>query len=204
MAKKQPPVPPREALADGEPNRYVAKVKASLCKRWSVSRMETLYEIADLAIYLWALERPGEAVAVAAAVASAVAAPPPLPKGGVNYNVWCPVTYSHALVTHLGGSAMPEQARASRAVLLADAGIARNNPAYLAGQVLEARQKAAAPPDPKAMKWECLGLARAVGGMVLYVELAAAGDPLFTPHAADAASLVPQLLSKLAAKLRAA
>lgn len=92
MAKQQPPAPPQEALPDGEPNRYLAKVKASLCRRWSVSRMETLYEIADLAVYLWALERPGEAVAVAAAVATAVPAPPPLPKGGVNYNVWCPAT----------------------------------------------------------------------------------------------------------------
>lgn len=203
MAKQQPPAPPQEALPDGEPNRYLAKVKASLCRRWSVSRMETLYEIADLAVYLWALERPGEAVAVAAAVATAVPAPPPLPKGGVNYNVWCPATYSHALVTHVGASTVPEQAEASRAALFADAGIARNNPGFLASKVAEARQRAAAPPVPKAMKLECLGLARAVGAMVLYTELAAAGDSLFAPYASDAASLVLQLLSKLGARLQA-
>jgi hypothetical protein len=204
VAKQQPPAPPQEALPDGEPNPYLAKVKASLRKRWSTSRAESLYQIADLAVYLWALGRSGEAVAVAAAVAAAVPAPPPLPRGGVNYNLWCPATRSHALVVRLGASAMPEQAGASQAALLADAGIARNNPGYLAGHVSDARQKAAAPPDPRAMKRECLRLARAVGGMVLYAELAAAGDPIFAPHASDAASLVPLLLSKLEARLRAA
>jgi hypothetical protein len=203
MAKRQPPAPPQEALPDAEPNRYLAKVKASLCKRWSVSRMETLYEIADLAVYLWALGRPRDAVAVAAAIVTEVPAPPPLPKGGVNYNIWCPATSAHALVAHLGTMTIPDQAEASRAALLADAGIAQNNPGYLASKVVEARQNAAASSDLKAMKSECQGLARAIGGMVLYTELAAAGDPLFAPHASDAASLVPQLLSKLGSKLQA-
>jgi hypothetical protein len=164
--------------------------------------METLYEIADLAIYLLALERPREAVAIAAAVTAAVPAPPPLPKGGVNYNVWCPATYSHALVAHLGASTMPELVQTSRSALLADAGIARNNPGFLVSKVTEARLRAAAPPDPKAMKWECLGLARCIGGMILYAELAAADDPVFAPHCAVATSLVPQLLTKLGAKLQ--
>jgi hypothetical protein len=203
MAKQTSAAPPQEALPDAESNRYLAKVKASLCKRWSLSRMETLYEIADLAMYLWALERPREAVAVAGTVAVAIAAPPPLPRGRVNYNVWCPATYSHALVAYLGASRMPELARASREALLADAGIARDNPDYLASKVTEARQRTAAPPDPKSMKWDCVGLARSLGGMVLYAELAAAGDPLFAPYASDAASLIPQLLSKLGARLQA-
>lgn len=204
MAKRQPPAPPKEALPGGETNRYLAKFKASLCKRWSVSRMETLYEIADLAAYLWALERPREAVAVAASVATAVPAPPALPANRVNYNIWCPATHSHALVAHLGTAVVPEQARASRAALLADAGLARDNPSFLDQQVAEAHQLAAAPSDPKEMKWECRGLARAVNGMVLYAELAAGGDSLFTPYAPDAVALIPQLLSKLGAKLRTA
>jgi len=203
MAKTQPPAPPRQALPDGEPNRYLAKVKASLGKRWSVSRMETLYEIADLAMYLWALDRPGEAVAIAAAVAAAVPAPPPLPGGRVNYNLWCPATHSHALVARLGASARPEQAGASRAALLADPGINRGNPGYVADRVADARRVAEAPPAPRSMTRECQDLARAVGGLVLYAELAA-GDPLFAPHAPDAAALIPQLLAKLGATLRGA
>lgn len=214
MARQQPAAPPPEALPDSESNRYLVRVKTSLCKRWSVSRTETLYEIADLAIYLWALGRVREAVAVAASVAVAVPAPPPLPRRGgndnpapslrgqVNYNLWCPATFSHALVTHLGAEALPEQVEASRAALLADAGIARNNPGYLVCKVAEARQRLEAASDPKAMKWECVGLARSVGALVLYAELAAAGDPVFAPHAADAATLVPQLLAKLGSRLQ--
>jgi hypothetical protein len=203
MAKLHSPAPPKEALPDAEPNRYLAKVKTSLCKRWSMSRKETLYEIFDLAMYLWALERPREAVAVAGAVAAEVPSPPPLPKGRVNYNLWCPATYSHALVAHLGASTIPESAKASRAALLADAGLARDNPSYLANKVTEAGQRAAAPPDPKSMKWDCLGFARSLGCMVLYSELAKAGDSLFAPYASDAASLIPQLLLKLSARLQA-
>src|SRR5688500_14266081 len=98
MAKKAVAAePPKEALPEGEPNRFVAKFKASLCRRWSTSRTETLYEIAELAEYLWAMERPNEALEIVVAVATAVPAPPPLPRGGVNYNIWCPATVSHAL-----------------------------------------------------------------------------------------------------------
>lgn len=203
MAKQQSPTvaAPREVLPDGEPNQNLAKIKATLCKRWSVSRMETLYEIADLAVYLWSLDRIREAVAVAATVAAAIPAPPSLPKGSLNYNVWCPATRCHALVVHLGDSILPEQAAASRLALLADSGIARDNPGYLASKVADASQTAAAPLEPKATKWERVDLARSVGAMVLFEELAAAGDPLFGQYASDAAALIPQLLSKLRTRL---
>ena len=68
-SKRAPEAPPDEASPEGEPNRYLAKFKASLCKRWSSTRMETLYEIFDLAAFLWALERNDEALAIAGSVA---------------------------------------------------------------------------------------------------------------------------------------
>lgn len=204
MAKAQQPDPPPEALPDGETNRYVAKAKASLVKRWAVTRSETLYEIADLAAFLWALERPGEAVAVAAAVALAVPEPPPLPRGRVNYTLWCPATYSHALVVRLGAATAPARVAASRAALLTDPGITRDNPGYLTETVAKMRERAAAPAEAKPTKYELQGLARGVGAMTLYGELAAAGDALFAPHAADANALVTELLAALGARLRAA
>ncbi len=203
MAKQPPPAPPPEAHPDGELNRYLAKVKASLCKRWSVSRTEVLYEIADLAAYLWALERPREAVAVAAAVAVAVPEPPPLPRGGANYNVWCPATYSHAFLVRLGGPSHADFVGRSRTALLADAGLARDNPAFLANQLVEARGRLAPATDSGSMKWQCQSLARSVGSMTLFAELAAAGDPLFADLDPDADALVPQLLTVLGARLRA-
>lgn len=202
MPKKQQPTAPPAAVPDGEPNRYLAKIKASLCKRWSYSRMETLYEIADLAVYLWALDRPGEAVEVATAVAAAIPAPPPLPGGGVNYNLWCPATHSHALVSRLSDRTRRKHAAASLAALIADTGVARDNPEFVAGSVKEARRVLAAPPEPRAMKWECQSLARAVGEMTLYAELGNAGDVVFAPHVGEAIAVVQPLLTRLGAKLR--
>ena len=202
MAKQPPPAPPPEAQPDGESNPYLAKFKASLVNRWSVTKSEVLYEIAELVASLWALERPREAAAVAAALGAAVTEPPPLPKGRVNYTLWCPATYSHALLVRLGGATHPDGVAASRAALLADAGIARDNPAFLDQQVIAARESVAAPSEPRAMKRECQVLARAVGRMTLYAELAAAGDPLFADLGPEAEALLKQLLPKLAARIR--
>jgi hypothetical protein len=198
MAKKSASAtPPTEALPEGEPNPYLAKFKASLCKRWSLTRGETLYEIFDLAAFLWALERKDEALAVAGAVATGMPGPPPLPRGGFNYNLWCPATFSHALLVHLA----PGQAKASRAAILADCGVARSNPGYIASGVAEARNAAASPAGQDTIKWECLRLARHLGTLVLYSELAKAGDPVFAEHAKDAGNVIPQVLSKLQARL---
>jgi hypothetical protein len=205
MAKKPiTAAPPNEALPEGEPNRYLAKFKSSLCKRWSLTRMETLYEIADLALFLLALDREEEALAVAASIAASIPAPPPLPRGGFNYNVWCPATFSHALVVHLGAGSLRDQAGASRAAILGNTGIARNNPAFIADGVAQARQLAAAPAGQDTIKWECQRLARALGAMVLYSELAKAGDTVFEPHSEATGDLIPKLLSKLGARLQTA
>jgi hypothetical protein len=203
MAKKSTPVaPPNEALPDGESNRYLAKFKSSLSKRWSLTRMETLYEISDLAMFLWALDRKSEALAVANSVAASIPAPPPLPGGGFNYNVWCPVTLSHALVVYL--TAPRAQADASRATILANTGISRDNPAYIADGVAKARQLVGVPSGQDTIKWECQRLARAPGPLVLYCELAKAGDVLFKPHSKAAGVIIPQLLSKLGNRLQSA
>lgn len=203
MAKKNAPVAiPKEALPDGESNSYVAKFKSSLSKRWTLTRMETLYEISDLAMFLWALERSEEAIAVASSIASAIPGPPALPRGGFNYNLWCPATFSHGLVVHL--STDRRQSNASRAAIMLDPGIARTNPASIADDVQEARDLAAAPGGQDTIKWECQHFARALGSMVLYCELAKAGDEVFKPHLNEAADIIPQLLARLATRLRSA
>jgi hypothetical protein len=201
MAKKgASATPPTEASPDGESNPYLAKFKASLCKRWSFTKMETLYEIFDLAAFLWALERKDEPLAVAGSVTTGMPGPPPLPRGGFNYNLWCPATFSHALLVHL----TPDRAETSRAAILANPGVSRDNPKYIADGVADARSAAAAPPAQESIKSECQRLARHLGTLVLYSELAKAGDPVFSPHLNDAVSLIPQLLSKLQARLSTA
>jgi hypothetical protein len=204
MKKNVPAAHPHAALPEGETNRYLAKFKSSLCKRWSFTRMETLYEIFDLAAFLWSLQRDQEAVAIAASVAASVPAPPPLPRGGVNYNIWCPATYSHALCVHLAAAKSRAQAKESHAALLSDTGIARDNPAYIADVIADAGRRAAAPTGQTSIKWECQGLARKLGAMVLYSELAKAGDPLFKRHSKETDLLIPRLLSKLRTQLQSA
>src|SRR5690242_5873759 len=70
-----PVTPPPAASPAGETNRYLAKVKTSLTRRWSHTRMRELYEEADLARYLWALEREAEALDILRSVTSAVPVP---------------------------------------------------------------------------------------------------------------------------------
>lgn len=204
MPKKPPLTPPAAALPDGEPHRYVARVKTMLCKRWSDSKMETLYEIFDLTAFLWSLDRTDEALAIAMWVARAIPEPPTLRGGGVNYNVWCPATYSHALLVHAGPGAHSELATASRNALLVDPGVARSNSDYLAGNVASAREELTAPLDSDTLKWKCEGLARSLGSMLLISELAAAGDVAFAPHGQAASELVAALRLRLGEKLRTA
>ena len=201
MTKKKAPVaPPIEAMPDGETNLYLAKFKSSLSKRWSLTRMGTLYEISDLIQFLWALGRTNDAIAVADSVADSIPCPPPLPGGGFNYNIWCPATFSHAMVAHLSGS--HARAAASRTAIFDNTGISRDNPDYIAANIEGARQLVNAPAGQDTIKWECQGLAGTLATLVLYFELAKAGDILFKPHSEKCDSLIPGLLSKLNARLR--
>lgn len=203
MAKKNPSAPPPEALPDGELNRYLARTKSSLCKRWTFSGMQTLYDISNLSLCLWALERSDEALAIAISVAVAVPKPPPMPSGGFNYNIWCPATQSHALIAHIGNQTFPEQARASRAAILANPGYCRDNPSFLEKQLLPARERLATQSAPKPIKQEIYNCGCVfLGTVVLFTELATAGDPMFAKVGEDAATMIYPLLAKLKIKLQ--
>lgn len=106
--------PPIEATATGEANTFLAGFKSSLSKRWSVTGMATLYEIADLVAFLHSLGRNKEAMAVAVSVVTAAPTPPPLAGGGCNYNIFgvlprCPTRSS--CIWHPGTSAREPRPR---------------------------------------------------------------------------------------------
>lgn len=201
MAKNHA-TPPKEAKPDGESNPYLVKFKSALLKRWSLTRSDTLEEIANLALFLWALDREPESLAIAASIAADIPSPPPLPGGGFNYKLWYPAAFSHALVAHIGTGRLSGQAKASRAAIIKDSAIARDNAAYIADGVAEARQSAAASVGHDTIKWECQNLAQALGLMVLYVQLAKAGVAAFKPHLKAARALIPKLHSNLGARLK--
>jgi hypothetical protein len=160
-----------------EPNRYLAKVKTSLVKRWSHTRMEELYEELDLATYLWALEREPEALDVLRSVSAAVPTPPQLRGGGIDYNVWSPVAAINAMqarLQRLAGNGSDAAVPIAR--LLADVCLAPNQQ-FIAGQVAEADDELARAHAKASTKWACLTLSRTIGSLVLLGELAAAGHP---------------------------
>ena len=54
------------------------------------------------------------------------------------------------------------------------------------------------------MKWEYQRLARDLGKLVLYSELAKAGDPMLEGHSEEIALLLPRVLSRLRTQLQRA
>ena len=180
--KRAKPTPPIEATATGEANAFLAGFKSSLSKRWSVTGMATLYEIADLVGFLYSLDRKQEALAVAGSVAAAVPVPPPLPSGGHNYNIWCPATLSHAFIVHMTSPQLSSRAAASRAELLKNPGIARDNSAYIESRIGDAESTAGAVPPKKPTKAQRQETARHLATAVLYSVLANAGDSAFVVH----------------------
>jgi hypothetical protein len=167
--------PPRAALPDAEPNPYLAKLKASLVKRWSQTRMESLYDQLDLTIFLWAVEREEEALEILRSLTTAIPAPPPLPGGRVNYNVWCPVATANALearICRIAGDT--EAAAAPTARIVADPGVAAN-PTYISGKVTKANGEFGVAAAKKSVKSACHRLSHTLVSLFLLGELAVAG-----------------------------
>lgn len=166
--------PPRAALPANEENRYLAKVKTSLARRWSHTRMKELFEQADLARYLWALDREVEALDVLRSVTSVIHPP----SGALpNYNVWSPVVTMNAIearICRLGGDEAGAVAPVSR--LMADPGLAPNRD-FITGRVVEAPAVFADANAETSVKWACHRLSRTLGALILLGELGAAGHP---------------------------
>jgi hypothetical protein len=202
MPKTATPVtPPPAASPVNERNRYLAKVKTSLARRWSHIRMKELYEQADLARYLWALEREAEALDVVRSVTSAVPLPGKLP----NYNVWCPVVTMDALEARICRLAGEEAAAAVPAArVLADPGLAPN-PDFIRGKVTDAPADFAEAKAETSVKWVCRRLSGRVGELILFHEMAVVGHPYADWYDADEVDrLIVEGRALLAARLSAA
>jgi hypothetical protein len=193
--------PPAAALPANEPNRYLAKVKTSLARRWSLTRMKELYDQADLARYLWALERDAEALAVLRSVTSVV----PVPSGLPNYNVWSPVVTMNALearICRLAGDGAGAAVPAAR--VMADPGLAPNRD-FIVAEITDAPAALGEANAETSVKWACHKLSRTVGGLILLHELAVAGHPHAAWYDVDRVDrLIVEGHTLLAARLSAA
>lgn len=91
---RKPPVNvPAVIAAAGDRNRSLARWKASLAKRWSLTRMGELFEAVELAWCVLALGREQETQAIVHAMGV-------VPFGG-DYNIWTPVGYALCLQARL-------------------------------------------------------------------------------------------------------
>ncbi|MEV5703993.1 hypothetical protein [Actinoallomurus sp. NPDC052274] len=196
-----PVTPPPAASPTGETNRYVAKVKTSLTRRWSHTRMKDLYEQADLARYLWALERETEALEILRSVTSAV----PVPGASPNYNVWSPVVTMDALEARICRLAGDEAAAAVPVGrILADPGLAPNRD-FIVEEIADAPAALERANAETSVKWACHRLSRHVGSLIHLHELAVAGHPYGEWYdAAEVDRLIVEGRALLAARLSAA
>lgn len=84
MTARKAPLTPPAALTATEPNAFVARIMSSLAGKWSVTKMDTLFESSRLAWHLHALGRDELALALCTEVTGAVAF-------DGNFNIWTPV-----------------------------------------------------------------------------------------------------------------
>ncbi|WP_026412442.1 hypothetical protein [Actinomadura oligospora] len=191
--------PPAAAHPVAEPVPHLLRLKTSLVKRWSHTRMRELFEEFDLATYLWALNREPEALEILDSITSAI------PASNGDYNIWSPVVAMHALQARIlraaptSGENGPEQA-ASKAVL-ADPGLA-DNPSYIASLVTEAEPKFQAAAAERSRASSCRNLSRVLLPLFVLSELTRARHPFtayYTPSEPD--RLIPMGRQALATRL---
>ncbi|MEU1983585.1 hypothetical protein [Nocardia sp. NPDC019395] len=195
---------PAAAKPDDEDNRYLLKFKSSLVKRWSHTRMAELYEIVDLSVYLWAVDRSDEALAVLRSVTSVITEPPRTRDGVVDYNVWCPVAAANALEGRLLRGRGDAAVEVPVARITGDPGLA-DNPDFIREQVAVAAEKMAAAAAEGSVKRACHRLSRTLIGLLLLAELAAAGHPYADYYnAAEVAELIETGRELLRTRLMAA
>ncbi|NUP28103.1 MAG: hypothetical protein HOQ44_15690 [Nocardia sp.] len=197
-------VPPPAASPGGEANRYLRKFKSSLVQRWSHTRGTELYEIVDLSVYLWAVDRCDEALAVLRSVTAVVTEPPRTRDGIADYDIWCPVVAADALEARLLSSRGDAAALVASARVTGDPGLA-DNPEFIRDKVTVAPEKMAAAAAETSVQRACRRLSRTLTGLVLLAELAATDHPYAGYYdAAEVARLIEAGRDQLRARLVAA
>jgi len=181
----------------GDANRYLARRKPTLARRWSLTRMSDLFDQVAFGVYLLALGREQDADSIFALIAEV-----PFSE---NYNVWTPVGYAiclHARLLCLSGDMPAWRATLERigehpveAYSVADL------PAYLAALATDLDEGY----REKSLKWGCYRMAMALAVLCYYRECALAGIEHDSPYDAEALeSLILSGLSQLRERLEGA
>ena len=101
----EPAVDVPSVLLSDEYNKAIARPKASLAKRWSLSRAACLTDATELAWFLVAVGRAAEARALVDQIADGVTF-------GGNHDLWSPASHAIALAARLARQSGDEARRA--------------------------------------------------------------------------------------------
>lgn len=161
------PVDVPGVLLSADGNKSVARAKAALAKRWSLTRAESLSDAAHLAWFFVALGRDTEARELAEHVCERVAL-----EG--DREVWLPAAQSTALAARLARLRSDEPLRARLvARLVAHPAIASSPREVFARALAEADKDIRSAEVESAAKWALQGFARGCARAAYFRELAA-------------------------------
>lgn len=183
-AKKKPaaePVDVPSVLVAEEHNKSLARSKASLAKKWSLTRMESLVDTAQLAWSLVAIGRAAEARELVDHVSDRVTFTG-------DHNVWSPASQSIALAARLARLSDDEARRSALVARLVEhpAVAAMPREAFLKW-VAEADKDIRSAEVETAQKWACQGFARGCARAAYFRETAA--EAKYEPGTVDPEAL---------------
>jgi hypothetical protein len=160
-------VEPPSILAPGDGNKSIARAKASLAGRWSLSRAESLVDGAQLAWSLVALGREGEATELVDHVADGVSF-------GGDYKLWAAGSNVIAIAARFARRRGDEPRRATLvARLLEHPPVPAKAREELATWLTEANKDIRSAEVESAQKWACQGFARGCTRAAYLREIAA-------------------------------
>ncbi len=148
------PVDVPSLLASGDSNKSIARAKASVAKKWSLTRAESIASTAQLAWFLVALGRDGEARELVDYIADGV-------EGGGDPRVWSAASNAIALAARLARQSDDEARRASLvAHLVAHPAVASTPRDAFVKWVAEAEKDVRSAGVESSQRWACEGFAR--------------------------------------------
>jgi hypothetical protein len=175
------PVDVPSALVAEEHNKFLARAKAALAKKWSLTRMESLFDTTHVGWFLVALGRDGEARELMEHVADRV-------EFSGDYNVWSPVASAIALAARVARKSGDEASRARHVARL----VQHPATAIMAGEALkkwiaEAQKDVRSAEVDPSQKWACQGFARGCARAAYFCEMA--GESTYDASLIDVAAL---------------
>lgn len=188
---------PKVLTQSEDANHYLARLKASLAKRWSLTRMNDLFDAVNFGIYLMALRRERDASEIFLPITAITF------RG--NYNIWTPAGYAICLQARIHRLSLDTQQWHLLMERIREHHVegfsADDLPVHLddLSRYLDEGYR------EKSLKWACLRMAMALAVICYYRECALAGIEHATPYDADTLeSLIRDGMERLRERLEAA